>query len=159
LSWDSGNGTPGNVDMDILVWYESAPGVFTMRFLSDNSGQTFESVSIPGNVENGRWGVSYVYYSGTSDNVNFTVNFRSYKGNLNGTSNRATYNQTYTLANVNPWDQTQVFRIEQFYRKVANDYIEFTGISVPGSGSRMSSPQFIIDRSLINSVKLPKVLK
>jgi hypothetical protein len=159
LSWDSGNGTPGDVDMDILVWYESAPGAFTMRFLSDNSGQTFESVSIPANVENGKWGVSYVYYGGTSNNVNFTVNFRSYKGNLNGTSNRATYNQTYTLANINRWDQTQVFKIEQFYEKVANNYINFTGISVPATGSRISSPQFIIDRSLINSVKLPKVLK
>jgi hypothetical protein len=154
LSWDSGNGTLGDVDMDLIAWYESSPGVFTMRFLSDNGGQILESISIPANVENGRWGLSYVYYSGTSDNVNFTVNLRSYKGNLNGTSNRATYNANYTLANVNPWDQTQVYRIEQFYEKSANNYINFTGITVPSSKSRTRSFEFIIDKSLINSNKL-----
>jgi hypothetical protein len=155
LSWNSGNGTPGNVDMDLIVWYESSPGVFTMRFLSDNGGQTFESVSIPSNLENGKWGVSYVYYSGTSNNVNYTVNFRSYKGNLDGISNRAIYNATYTLVNINKWDQTQAFKIEQFYEKSANNYINFTGVTVPGSGSRMRLPEFIIDRSIIKSNKLP----
>jgi hypothetical protein len=157
LSWDSGNGTPGDVDMDLIFWYESAPNSFTFLLLSDNVGPTFEALTVPvSSVQDGKFGLSYVYYSGTSDNVTVNVNFRSYKGNINDTSNRAAYTATYTLANLNKWDQTQQYFREQFYNKVGNNYINMTGITVPASGSRVRAENSIVDQELLlrQSIKL-----
>jgi invasion protein IalB len=147
LTWDAGNGTPGDVDMDLILWYETPAGSGSYRFeiLSDNIGTTFESLSIPAVIQDGKYGLSFVYYGGTSDNVTFTVNFRSYKGNINGTSNRATYVGNYTLANVNPWDQTQNFQIEQYYNKVGTNYINLTDIFTPEAGSRTRQLDFVVD--------------
>ncbi|MFM7327177.1 MAG: hypothetical protein ACKO3B_00445, partial [Bacteroidota bacterium] len=127
---------------------------YTLKFISDNAGSTFESVSIPANELNGRWGVSYVYYSGTSNNVNFTVDFRSYKGNIEGVSNKATYTATYSRVNINPWSTSQIYRIEQFFTKTASEYTNVTPITVPSTRSRSEGAQFTIDPSVIKSVKL-----
>jgi hypothetical protein len=156
LTWDSGNGTPGDVDMDIIVWYESSPGVYRFEFVADNPGPVFESVTIPSSVANGNWGLSYVYYSGTSDNVNFTVNLRSFKGNLNGTSNRAVYTGTYGLANRNRWDQTNTFWIAQTYTKAGNEYINVSPIATPAVGSRERTPDFLIDEQKLRELSIKK---
>ena len=156
LNWDAGNGTMGDVDMDLLVWYQSAPGAYTLKFIGDNVGQVAESISVPANEADGKWGISYVYYSGTSNNLQVTASFRSYKGNINQVSNRATSTATYSLVNKNAWDVTQQYRIEQFYDKTLANYNNLTAISVPTSRSREQGPQFIIDKSVLESKKLSR---
>ncbi len=148
LSWEA-NGSLGDVDMDLLVWLETSPGVYTAvgGLWSTNIGQIVESTTIPGTESNGTYGISYIYYSGTSDNLKVNVSMRSYKGNINVTSNRATYTATYKLVNINAYTDpyTQPDVVGQTFEKAVNNYINVTGITVAANGSRASTVEFFLD--------------
>jgi hypothetical protein len=153
LSWEAEDGTAGDVDMDLLVWFESAPGVYTSKgsVWSAEIGTQFESTTIPANETNGKWGLSYVYYSGTSNNLKVNVDFRSYKGNINTTSNRASYTATYTLANVRG-DYDVIFDagtdiIAQSYQKNNANITDLTQITVATTGSRTKPVTIILDEA------------
>jgi hypothetical protein len=164
LTWDAGTGgtgieQAGDVDMDFLIFYQKStnPETWELQFYGDagTSLNPFENLELPSNIADGKYGISYIYYSGTSDNLNFTVNLRSYKGNINTTANRRTFTAKYTLANRNQWDVPDfAFTIEQTYEKSGNNYINMTEIAVPVSGSRQKSAVFIVDRETMNSMKL-----
>ncbi len=151
LSWEIEDGSAGDVDMDLLVWFETSPGVYTSKgsVWSAEIGTQFETTTIPANETNGKWGLSYVYYSGTSNNLKVKVDFRSYKGNINTTSNRASYTATYTLANVRgDYDvifDTGIDVIAQSYQKTNANYTDLTSITVAASGSRLNPPTFVLD--------------
>lgn len=164
LSWDAG-GSLGDVDMDLLIWLETSPGVYTAvgGLWSANVGQIVETTTIPGSENNGKYGISYVYYSGTSDNLTVNVSMRSYKGNINTTSNRATFSATYKLVNINaytdPYNQPDV--VGQSFEKATNNYINVSGITVAASGSRTTPIEFILDEDArrIIQMKLQQVKK
>jgi hypothetical protein len=147
LTWE--DPSVSDVDMDLLVWLETSPGVYTSQggLWSAEIGTAFESTFIPGGEANGKYAISYVYYSGTSDNLKVKVDFRSFKGNINGTSNRASYNKTYTLVNINsyldPYTQPDV--VAQTFEKVSNNFINLSEFNVASSGSRTKSVTFILD--------------
>jgi hypothetical protein len=151
LTWDAGDGTAGDVDMDIILWKETSPGSnnFIIETVRDNVGPLPERLTFSAQNPDIKWGLSYVYYSGTSDNVAVTVNMRSYKGNINETTNRRVFTATYKLANVNPWDVTQDFQIEQYFNKSGANYNNMTDIIVPTAGSRVRKPVFILDEEVL----------
>ncbi|MFM7327598.1 MAG: hypothetical protein ACKO3B_02575, partial [Bacteroidota bacterium] len=82
--------------------------------------------------------------------------FQSFKGNINGTSNRASYSKTYTLANINTYSDpypTPLF-VAQTFTKTAGEYTELSDFKVATSGSRIGDVQFILDdksRKIIES--------
>jgi hypothetical protein len=146
LSWNAGSGTPGNVDMDLILWIEfpAGSGEFFFADLSANIGTTFEQVFLPSNdvdYIDGIYGLSYIYYEGTSNNLAFKADFRVYKGSINNTTNKTSFNGVYTLANINPWDETEEFHLAQVFRKTGPNFSDFTPIDVPASGSRYKKLQ------------------
>jgi hypothetical protein len=149
LSWEALDLSVSDVDMDLLVWLETSPGVYTSQggLWSANIGTMFETTTIPISEVNGKYAISYVYYSGTSADLKVKVDFRSFKGNINGTSNRASYIKTYTLVNINsyldPYTQPDV--VAQTFEKVSNNFINLSDIHVASSGSRTRSVTFILD--------------
>lgn len=148
LTWDAGDGTAGDVDMDMLIWIESPPGsnTYELKFVVDfgTSLNPFEKISIPANETNGKYGVSYVYYSGAAEPLKFNVKFRSYKGNIDG-KNRASFDGTYQLVNRNQWDITMDYKIEQYYVKNGSNYSNLSALEIPAQGSRLNPPKFIVD--------------
>lgn len=153
LSWETESGTAGDVDMDLLVWFESSPGVYTSKgaLWSADFGNGFESTTIPGVETNGKWGFSYIYYSGSSNDLKVNVNFRSYRGNLTltagGVSNRASFSVNYTAANKNAYEDPYISPdvIAQTFVKADNNYNDVSIITVEASGSRTKPVQFILD--------------
>jgi hypothetical protein len=146
LSWNAGSGSPGNVDMDLILWIEfpAGSGEFLFADLSANIGTTFEQVFLPTNDTDyidGIYGLSYIYYEGTSNNLAFKADFRVFRGSINNTTTRTSFNAVYTLANINPWDVTEEFYLAQVFRKAGPNFSDFSPIEVPASGSRYKKLQ------------------
>jgi hypothetical protein len=141
LTWDAGNGTAGDVDMDLFLWREEPPGSsdFVLASSSVQIGNVFENLILPANTSSfpdGLYGVGYNYYSGTVNPLTFKVRFRAQKGTINNDSIVARYQAQYTLDNLNRWDQTGTYHIAQFFVKEGTNFHSFTPIDIPATGSR-----------------------
>ncbi|HEX5171273.1 MAG TPA: Calx-beta domain-containing protein [Cyclobacteriaceae bacterium] len=145
LDWD-GSGS-GDVDMDILVWYNNPtdnpdqglqivdPGLVGG---GANPGNDSEAVLLLGGNPDANYGFSYVYYEGTADPLNFTATFVNLGGTVNGSASDLQFDGTYALANINPWDQDTgtLPHVAQTVTKSGTDYTNLTDIDVPATGSR-----------------------
>jgi hypothetical protein len=153
LSWETEDGTAGDVDMDLLVWRETSPGVYSAQggLWSASPGTGFESTSISALETDGNWAFSYVYWGGSSDDLKVKVDFRSHRGNLSlaagGVSNRASFSADYTAANKNeyPDSYTSPDVVAQTLVKAGSNYNEVSIITVEESGSRTKPLKFILD--------------
>ena len=150
LSWEALDQTTTDVDVDLLVWLETSPGVYTAQggLWSAIIGTAPESTFIPSNETNGKYALSYIYYSGTSNNLKVKVDFQSFKGNINGTTNRVSYSKTYTVANINNYSDpypSPLF-VAQTFTKSAGEYLDLSDFNVAASGSRTGELQFILDK-------------
>lgn len=147
LTWDAGNGSSGDVDMDLFLWRENPPGSsnFELAASAVQIGNVFELITMrngSASFPDGLYGVGYNYFSGTADPLRFYVKFRSQKGTINSDSIVARFNGQYSLANINRWDQTDTYHIAQFFVKAGTNYHSFTSIDIPSSGSRMKGYTF-----------------
>ena len=148
LSWDVGNGTAGDVDMDLFLWVENPPrsGSIVTAAESISTGTDFEFVFLPSddvaNFPNGVYWLGYNYYEGSSDNLTVKADFKSFKGTINAAGNTASYNALYKLVNRNRWDNTGEFYSVQNFQKSGANFINFKPIEVPVSGSRVKTHQF-----------------
>lgn len=147
LTWNSGNGSAGDVDMDLFLWRENPPGSsnFELAGSAVQIGNVFELLTMrngSASFPDGLYGVGYNYFSGTADPLTFYVKFRSQKGTINNDSIVARFQGQYTLANINRWDQTGTYHIAQFFEKSGNNFHSFTPIDIPASGSRMKGYTF-----------------
>ena len=145
LSWDPLDvaGTDGGgVDMDLLVWMDGE------QFrASAQSGDEYEGLSIPAGLPNSEFGFSYTYYSGTSDNLEFTVDIINLGGNINGSPNDRTFTKVYTQANVNTYDESGNDQlIVQSMDKSGLNYLNLTDITVPTTSSRMKTGSITIPK-------------
>lgn len=140
LSWDSGDGTAGDVDMDEILW-EGGSGLLG----SANPGPSFEGLNIPAGLPDDTYGMSYTYYAGSSDNVTFDV----YMANFGGTLNKKTeldFTGHLSQANINVWDDSTSVDykgkpiVVQTMNKKGFNYTSVSGITKPSSGSRLSAP-------------------
>ncbi len=137
LTWDAGSGTPGDVDMDLILFkYDPVGDVFDFVDASAESGTVFESLTLSSNETEATFGLSYQYYSGSSDNLTFTVTFTPTEGTLEGTDDELSLSATYTLDNINA---TQNVIIEQFFDQEGSDFNNFSVIDVPEAGSRIKT--------------------
>lgn len=147
LTWDAGNGSAGDVDMDLFLWRENPPGSsnFELAASSVQIGNVFELLTMrnaSASFPDGLYGVGYNYFSGTANPLIFKVKFRSQKGTINNDSIVARFQGEYTLANINRWDQTGTYHIAQFFVKEGNNFHSFTPIDIPPAGSRMKGYTF-----------------
>ncbi len=148
LTWDNGNGNAGDVDLDLYLWIgeELLTG-------SAAGGTQFEEVLLPGGFFNETFGVSYTYYGGTSNTVTLTSTITNHGGEVNGESGPHETAASYTLANINVYDNPDDPNhkgnpmVVQYLEKDGHD-LEAGPINVPPSGSRIGhAPTSITDRT------------
>lgn len=135
LSWDSGDGTPGDVDMDMAIFFidpETGPLFLTA---SASIGTGFEKITITTPAPNGLYGLAFRYYEGQSDNVTFTSRFVSVNGTLPGGVTEASHTGVYTQANINGAENNPVQLVQTFVKDGSN-YTAISEITIPASGSR-----------------------
>ncbi|MEQ8363157.1 MAG: hypothetical protein RH948_09835 [Cyclobacteriaceae bacterium] len=135
LSWDSGDGTPGDVDMDLIIFFidpEDGPIFLTA---STSIGTDFEKITITTPAPDGLYGLAFRYYEGISDNVTFTSKFTLEKGTLPGGATETIRTGVYTQANLNGEENNPV-QIVQSFEKNGSDYTAISDITIPTSGSR-----------------------
>jgi len=142
LEWGVGAGeTYTDVDMDLFLWAPDASSnlMLTNIFSSRASFQSPELLFLPAVIDDDTYGLSYTYYEGTKDPMNFLVSFISL---INGDDTLITStNGTYTLSNINAWDVSNVDPIlVQTFDKVGSSFTNFSPINVPSSGSRVVTP-------------------
>ncbi len=106
LTWDSGDGTPGDVDLDLAILYYYNVGNYKgwrlFDIISSHSGSQFESGVLKRYFENIIFGASssaitVPYISGTSNNVTVKLVLSCPYGELIDNSNKKTFEWTYTL--------------------------------------------------------------
>lgn len=164
LNWDAagnepGNQTRGDVDMDLLVTYEDEV-VITSAF----EGTDPEYVTIPGGFASGRYGVSYNYFSGSSDQVLFKV----FIWNLGGALDGKYYNNlggaplvfsgTLGLENIFPWSNSNLPQTVQSMEKTGFDYSKLSLIERPASGSRITGASEELNRISSGKRRADKIL-
>jgi hypothetical protein len=134
-----------DVDMDMFMWFGPDPASLKLFLRSTNpSNEGPESIFIPNKLteiffgdKNAAYGLSHVYYSGTRDEVNFTVDYVDIvNGAFEGAGSRNHFEAKYTLANLNKWDdeatRTWPPLLNQDFQMEEGVYKFETGISVPG---------------------------
>lgn len=160
LEWEAQDMTPeaAEVDMDILFWLNGAIVWYAAR-----PGSDFEAVNIPAGLGEGDMGISYTYYSGNSDDVDFAGVLFSTAGTLNG--QRYTYPEdepliflgNYKQANLNPWDDEGAGGmnplVAQTMKKSGINYTDFSGLNSFTSGSRQGNGQFKLEKNLLLNLR------
>ncbi|MEX2230938.1 MAG: hypothetical protein WD824_02165, partial [Cyclobacteriaceae bacterium] len=109
--------------------------------LTPRTTPTQELIFIPSLITDGAFGLSYVYYEGTANPMNFEAHFVDFTGGvLEAAADRDIFTASYTLANINAWDVSGNDPIiVQTFTIVAGTYTDITAITVPASSSRMKS--------------------
>lgn len=140
LVWDDAH---TNVDMDMFLWVGEDTTNLTGILASAITAATTprqELIFVPALLMDGALGLSYTYYSGTADPMNFEVHFADFDGvAVEDVATRDIFAASYTLANINPWDQES----GTFPPVIAQRFVIGTGvysygsIKVPASASRM----------------------
>lgn len=138
LDWDAGSGTRGDVDMDLLLWFDGE-----IQGASDQAGTEPEGIAIPAGFPNETYGISYTYYSGTSDDLQFTAEISNLGGTLNVNDQELSFTGNYGLANINTYgdDMDPNYKgdplIVQTMVKSGFNYASITDITEPLEGSRI----------------------
>ncbi len=156
LVWDDAY---TDVDMDLFLWI--GDNINELDFVASSTNPDvdpkLEIVFIPAIIQDAAFGASYTYYSGTADPMNFEAHFVDF---INGefADDFDVYPGTYTIANINAWDQTGAPEpaVVQTFRKEAGAFVDITDITEPATGSRkptVALPQEIKK----NRSGLPKV--
>lgn len=151
LNWDANgieptNQSRGDVDMDLLITHEDE-----LILTSAYEGTDPEFVTIPGGFPAGKYGFSYNYYSGSSDQVLFKV----FMWNLGGALDGKYYNNLggapliFTgilgLSDRFQWNQNNLPVTVQTMNKSGFDYTGITPIVNPNSRVQVnfgSNPDF-----------------
>jgi hypothetical protein len=160
LFWDEDT----TIDMDLFLWIgDLGTPVNELLILTVSAFAGFEPpelVFIPSVVTDASFGTSYIYYEGDVDPMDFEVQFIDFAaGVFEVLADRDVYNATYTLANINAWDEdgapdplvVQTFDVD------GGVFSTPSAITVPASGSRMRLPKFdasSVSRSAVTSPSL-----
>lgn len=132
----------GDADMDMFLWIGDEVSDLFFVSNSANEGVTpkVEALIIPDNIDNVAFGTSYTYYSGTADPLNFEAHFADFlDGEVEDEADRDIFPGTYTLANINQWDEDDAPApvIAQTFEKNAGVFENITDpIVTPATGSR-----------------------
>ncbi|MGE0586992.1 MAG: Calx-beta domain-containing protein [Cyclobacteriaceae bacterium] len=148
LTWDAGDGTAGDVDMDLFVFLLDPQKGPIMVGDSQQIGTKFEGIVVGTPAPDADYGLGYRYFEGSSDRLKFKVKFIARIGMLSGNVKEKEYEGIYTLDNINndPTENASV-QIVQTFRKMGSDYIDFSEIKIPESGSRVKTIQGEVSKS------------
>lgn len=129
-------------DLDILVRKGKTSaaweGFVTGSFRETNKGPEF--VFIPKTLNDVAFGLSYVYYEGTMNQLPFKVLFIDFiSGEFEAKEGYITYEGVYKLANRNKWTDPTTSKVVQTFKKLGGNPVEISTIAIPTSGSRMAS--------------------
>jgi hypothetical protein len=148
LVWDP---SYTDVDMDLFLWIGDDATNLRPLAISADPGTTVKSevIIIPkvlsDAIENAACGLSFVYYAGTPNPMNFKVHHLNYtNGQLEDEANWQTFSGAYTPANINKWDLAAGTepQIEQSFELVAKAYTNLsTPLNIPATGSRRATLQ------------------
>lgn len=148
LEWDAGDGTEGDVDMDLLLFFDNV----AIRG-SASEGSDYEAMAIPAGFPAGTYGLSYPYYSGSSDDLEFYSVMFTTTGTLNGnqyvfpSADPLVFVGNYTLANINEWHLTNSPpQVVQTLVKNGINYTNISAINEPASGSRVADADIRFER-------------
>jgi hypothetical protein len=152
LLWDPGAGKTAN--MDLFLWVDDdLDGIYDLYDGSiGNNAQ--EAVLIPGGLSFTKYGISAVYKSGDSDELQFQTLFFNFGGTVNGNSGPVAFDGIYTLANLNDWESEtgEIPQIVQTLEKNNLNYTNVSEIEIPDAGSRMKTYPRVFDRSAIKGL-------
>jgi hypothetical protein len=142
LYWPAPTAT-AYADMDLIVRVgtstSSLPEILTGSTQGTNTSPEF--IFLPKTINDATFGLSHTYYSGTLDPLNFTVRFIDLvNGNLEPEASREVFTATYTAANKNEWTDPNSTQVVQTFVKSGQSFTSISQITVPASGSRISSP-------------------
>jgi hypothetical protein len=175
LDWPAA-GTSGVADMDILVRIgetaENWDGIVTgsvYRGFEYNYEFVFIPKTYVGTLfdlgyTNATFGLSYTYYDGSLDPLNFKVTFIDFNdGALEPDAQRQVFEKTYTEANLNKWvSATPPTIIAQTFKNEGGQFTEISEITIPETSSRVSgqsSSKYLRTSTSINQKSLPKIYK
>jgi hypothetical protein len=153
LQWQADDsGEAGDVDMDLLFTYDGE-----IIWGSIQAGAEYEAINVPGGFPAGSYGISYTYYSGTSNDVDFLSAIYTTAGTVNGTSynlideDALVFEGHYTLANINEWDfDVNPPKISQTVTKNGINFASLSGIIPHTTGSRARvSPRLKFNRDQV----------
>lgn len=137
LSWNAGDGTAGDVDMDLLLFLIDPDDGPLLIGASQQIGTDFEGIVVGTPAPDAVYGLAYRYFEGTSDNLEFKVKFIAGLGILPDGAATREYTGVYTLANVNgDVSDGATVQIVQSFEKQGANYSSFSEIEIPESGSR-----------------------
>jgi hypothetical protein len=142
LEWPAPSVSTGQADMDILLRVgqntSTWDGVLTGSVQENFTGPEF--IFIPKIASFPAYGLSYVYYDGTLDPLEFTATFIDLKdGVVEPVSQRQPFKQTYTALNKNKWTDVNSTIVVQTFLKTNGAFTAPSSINVPTSGSRIES--------------------
>lgn len=137
-----------DVDMDLFFW---APSTTTGALVITNLSSTTPSFSSPEVIflpnailDDDTYGLSYNYYEGSKDPMNFRVTFAELiSGTFEPVASRNIFNAAYTLSNINAWDEDGAPSpvLAQTFKKTGTTYSDFSAINIEATGSRSATSQ------------------
>jgi hypothetical protein len=144
------------VDMDIIFWRNGA-AAWTQ---GAGEGTDFEGINVPAGLGEGNWGVSYTYYSGNSDDLDFFGILFNTAGTLNNA--KYTYHPqdgeplvfegNYKQVNVNAYSETSPPKIAQTMVKTGINYSSISNLTSFTQGSRLINKNLKLDQSMLKKV-------
>jgi hypothetical protein len=146
LEWPAPTTDKGQADMDLLL--RVGPNTSAWEGILSGSAETSftgpEGIFIPKVVNFAAYGLSYVYYDGTIDPLEFTATFIDF---VNGVAEPANQRQSfkpapsYTAVNKNKWTNETISstKVVQTFLKTTSGFSTPSTIAVPTSGSRIES--------------------
>jgi hypothetical protein len=139
LEWPN-PGANGFADMDLILRAGTSIGALNSIVAGSINGSTAsgELVFIPTTIGTAAFGLSYTYYEGTLNPLNFEVTFIDVAGGVvEPVANRQKFQGTYTLANINAWTNPSTTQVVQTFTMTSGVFSNFSAITIPSSGSRM----------------------
>lgn len=141
LEWPAPSAS-GQADMDIIL----RVGQNTTTWDGVLSGSAAGSVEgpeilfVPKAVTFPAYGLSYVYYDGTLDPLEFTATFIDFaNGTPEAVGTRESFDVTYTAANKNKWTDVSTTIVVQTFLKTGGAFASPSAVTVPLAGSRTST--------------------
>ena len=168
LSWEPIDGK-NDVDLDLIV--KTSGELANVSAIESTDGTVAnggEGLLLYGGFPAGTYNMHYPYYSGTSNNVKFTVYMLTTLGTLNGKSYRyggntaLTFSGTYKSLNVNKYTDldkfTDVVNVAQTMVKNGINFTNISAINVPASGSRTVSKDITTTPIKLSKEQLNKMI-
>jgi hypothetical protein len=142
LEWPEPSAS-GQADMDIILRVGDNTTTWT-GVLSGAAQGSFEGpevLFIPKAVTFAAYGLSYVYYDGTLDPLEFTSTFIEFaNGAVEAEAQRESFTGVYTAVNKNKWTDVNTTIVVQTFQKNGDAFTSPSSpITIPPTGSRMSS--------------------